>query len=159
MLAINFEFSELKLKKTGFYPQNDLFDHIICIEKNVKHGFSVLVLFKLSKNVGVSSSPKNSNERQIMDTRNLTTRTWAEISIASDRDSAQKGRGVPLVQSRTEGDFPTTPWPMRVEIASDGDFLPLDKKDIKERQAGEVGHLGGRGSCCWLVRLVLGHRL
>ena len=26
-------------------------------------------------------------------------RTWAEISIASDRDSAQEGRGVPLVQS------------------------------------------------------------
>ena len=38
----------------------------------MKHGFSVLVLFKLSKNVGVSYTPKNSNERQIMDTRNLT---------------------------------------------------------------------------------------
>ena len=48
--------------------------------------------------------------------------TWAEISIASDRDSAQKGRGVPLVQSRTEGDFPTTPRPKRVEIATEGDF-------------------------------------
>ena len=49
-------------------------------------------------------------------------RMWAEISIASDRDSAQEGRGVPLVQSRTEGDFPTTPRPMRVEIATEGDF-------------------------------------
>ena len=57
-----------------------------------------------------------------------------------------------------ESDFPTTPWPMRVDIASDGDFLTLDKEDIKERQAAEVGRLGGRGSWCWLVRLVLGHR-
>ena len=38
----------------------------------------------------------------------------------------------------TEGDFPTTPQPMRVEIASDDNFLTPDKKDVKERQAGLV---------------------
>ena len=57
-------------------------------------------------------------------------RTWVEIFTASAPTP-------PLVQSRTEVDFPMTPRPMRVETASDGDFLTPDKKDIKERQAGE----------------------
>ena len=41
------------------------------------------------------------------------------------------------VEMTTEGDFPTTPRPMRVEIASDGNVHTPDEKDMKERQAGE----------------------
>ena len=68
----------------------------------------------------------------------------------------------------TEGDFPTTPWPMRVEIASDGDFLTPAKIDIKERLAGEgwsswgsrvlvLAGSSGPGSSSLIFSLVLVH--
>ena len=79
------------------------------------------------------------------------------VEMATEADFPTTPRPM-RVEMATDGDFPTTPRPMRVETASDGDILTPDKKDIKERQAGEVGRLGGRGSWCWLVRLVLGHR-
>ena len=59
---------------------------------------------------------------------------------------------MPLVQSRTEVDFPMTPRPMRVETASDGDFLTPDKKDIKERRLGRLVVLGVAGlGAGWFV--------
>ena len=48
--------------------------------------------------------------------------TWAEISIASDRDSAQEDGACPLCNHATESDFPTAPRPMGLRLPQRATF-------------------------------------
>ena len=76
-------------------------------------------------------------------------RTWAEISIASDRDSAQEGRGVPLVQSghreRLSHDAPSNEGGERLRRRF---AHPGGKRNIRNARQSFLGN-DSKGSWAW----------
>ena len=63
----------------------------------------------------------------------------------------RKAGACPLSNHATESDFPTTPRPMRVEIASVGDSLTLEEKGIK----GTPGSSWWSSSSSWGLRVLM----